>query len=232
MLSGVKPDGGRLDGSNPTMGARECRGRRISPDISRRSIRIWTIWNHSFVEMRDKYTTANRKTSPITSGPAQTISYVAQIDLVGHRTNGCGCRTRTKTQSIRYYASVDCKTHPGADINIPGGFVELLQQNVVIRPTGEYTSAGEIGQTVMGVSSDGYRFICDLVEITRGYEDLAGVMNFRTVKVKGSFSSRTRQSNRSTRRQKCRRTTSQTGCAITISIRQVMAHTSRNLTVT
>ena len=36
----------------------------------------------------------------------------------------------------------------------------------------------------MGVSSDGYPlYLRDLVEITRGYEDPANVMNFRTVKV-------------------------------------------------
>ena len=42
------------------------------------------------------------------------------------------------------------------NINIPGGQVELPNQNVVIRPTGEYTSADDIGQTVMAVSADGY----------------------------------------------------------------------------
>lgn len=41
------------------------------------------------------------------------------------------------------------------NINIPGGRLELPEQNVVVRPIGEYASAGEIGQTIMGVSSEG-----------------------------------------------------------------------------
>ncbi|HUO07017.1 MAG TPA: efflux RND transporter permease subunit [Phycisphaerae bacterium] len=70
------------------------------------------------------------------------------------------------------------------NINIPGGQVELPDQNVVVRPTGEYKSAAQIGQTVISVSSDGYPlYLRDLVEITRGYEDPSGVMNFQTIKV-------------------------------------------------
>jgi len=48
-------------------------------------------------------------------------------------------------------------------------------------PTGEYTSANQIGHAVMDVSSEGYAlYLHDLVEILRGYEDPSNVMNFRT----------------------------------------------------
>jgi multidrug efflux pump len=68
--------------------------------------------------------------------------------------------------------------------NVPGGRIELPDQNVIVRPFGEYTSAVDIGQTVMDVSADGNPlYLRDLVEITRGYEDPAGVMAIRTIKV-------------------------------------------------
>jgi multidrug efflux pump subunit AcrB len=70
------------------------------------------------------------------------------------------------------------------NINLPGGRVELLQQSVVVQPSGEFKSEAEIGQVVMGVSAAGYPlYLRDLVEVTRGYEDPLSVMNFRTTKV-------------------------------------------------
>src|SRR4029453_8254345 len=70
------------------------------------------------------------------------------------------------------------------NINIPGGRVELPDQSVVVRPTGEYASAAEIGDTGRGQSKEGYPlYLRDLVEVTRGYEDPSDVLNFRTVKV-------------------------------------------------
>jgi multidrug efflux pump subunit AcrB len=111
--------------------------------------------------------------------------FVAQIDEVGvqdERVWLAYSAQRLNQYGLAPQAIIDRIRE--RNINIPGGRLELPQQNVVIRPTGEYTSAAEIGQTVMGVSSDGYPlYLRDLVEITRGYEDPAGVMNFRTVKV-------------------------------------------------
>jgi multidrug efflux pump len=110
------------------------------------------------------------------------------------------------------------------NINIPGGRLELPQQYVVVSPTGEYTSAAEIGQTVMGVSSYGYPlYLRDLVEITRGYEDPANVLNFRTVKV--SPEKRGESGEATSAGKKDREVPTnydlQTGRAITISVRQV-----------
>jgi len=111
--------------------------------------------------------------------------YVAQIDMVGaqdeqvwlsysgQRLNQFGITPLSLVDRIRQ-----------RNINIPGGRVELPDQNVVVRPTGEYASAAEIGQTVLALSEDGYPlYLRDLVEVTRGYEDPADVLNFRTVKV-------------------------------------------------
>jgi Cu/Ag efflux pump CusA len=93
------------------------------------------------------------------------------------------------------------------NINIPGGHVELPDQNVVVRPTGEYTSAAEIGQTTMDVSAEGYPlYLRDLVEVTRGYEDPSNVMNFRTVKVpRGNHAEAAHGS--ADAKNRCRRTT-------------------------
>ena len=109
------------------------------------------------------------------------------------------------------------------NINIPGGQVELPDQNVVVRPTGEYTSADQIGQTVMDVSSAGYPlYLRDLVEVTRGYEDPSNVMNFRTIKVpKEAIIPRPRRTNRPRGEAVPENYDLQTGRAITISVRQV-----------
>jgi len=106
------------------------------------------------------------------------------------------------------------------NINIPGGRVELPDQSVVIRPTGEYTSADQIGQTVLDISHDGYPlYLRDLVDITRGYEDPASVMNFRTIKVpKGNDSA---ESENGKEEKLPENYDLQTSRAITISVRQV-----------
>jgi hypothetical protein len=70
------------------------------------------------------------------------------------------------------------------NINMPGGTVELPDQRIVVRPTGEYTDASEIGGTVLAVSHEGYPlYLNDLVEVTRGYVDPPDVLNYRTIKV-------------------------------------------------
>ena len=111
--------------------------------------------------------------------------YVAQIDMVGNQDEQVWLSysgQRLNQFGITPLSIVDRVQE--RNINIPGGQVELPDQNVVVRPTGEYTSADQIGQTVMDVSSDGYPlYLRDLVEVTRGYEDPANVMNFRTIKV-------------------------------------------------
>jgi multidrug efflux pump subunit AcrB len=152
--------------------------------------------------------------------------YVAQIDLVGnqdervwlaysgHRLNQFGVTPLSIIDRVQE-----------RNINIPGGKVELPDQNVVVRPTGEYTSADQIGHTVMDVSSDGYPlYLRDLVEVTRGYEDPAGIMNFRTVKVpRGDHPPTARKASPESEGEEAvpEDYDLQTGRAITLSVRQV-----------
>jgi multidrug efflux pump subunit AcrB len=111
--------------------------------------------------------------------------FVAQIDMVGvqdervwlsysgHRLNQFGIAPHTIVERVHE-----------RNINMPGGTVELPDQRVVVRPTGQYTSASEIGGTVLTVSQGGYPlYLRDLVEVTRGYVDPPDVLNFRTLKV-------------------------------------------------
>ncbi|MCC6681413.1 MAG: efflux RND transporter permease subunit [Phycisphaeraceae bacterium] len=177
---------------------------------------------------RDKYTYrdlkdfADRIRDRLKQSP-----YVAQIDLVGvqdervwlsysgQRLNQIGITPLALAAGIQQ-----------RNINIPGGQVELTEQNVVIRPTGEYISAAEIGNTVMGMSQNGYPlYLRDLVEITRGYEDPANVLNYRTVKVALEHSSddvATQDLSASHAEDEAPGNgTLQTGRAITISVRQV-----------
>ena len=91
------------------------------------------------------------------------------------------------------------------NINLPGGRVELPEQNVVVQPSGEFKSEQEIGGVVLALTEPGARradllsisgsgekegpfggyplYLRDLADITRGYADPPEVMNFRTIKV-------------------------------------------------
>lgn len=71
----------------------------------------------------------------------------------------------------------------GRNINLPGGRIELPEQNIVLKPSGPFTSEREIGDVVMAVTKSGYpQYLRDLVEIVRSYNDPPKVMNFRTEK--------------------------------------------------
>ena len=87
--------------------------------------------------------------------------YVAQIDMVGSQDEQVWLSysgQRLNQFGITPLSIVDRVQE--RNINIPGGQVELPDQNVVVRPTGEYTSAEEIGQTVIDVSSRVIRCTC------------------------------------------------------------------------
>ena len=153
--------------------------------------------------------------------------YVAQIDMVGNQDEQVWLSysgQRLNQFGITPLSIIDHVQQ--RNINTPGGQVELSDQNVVVRPTGEYTSADQIGQTVIDVSDQGYPlYLRDLVEITRGYEDPSNVMNFRTIKVPpgGDSANPSDQSNESSSAESAvpEHYELQTGRAITISVRQV-----------
>lgn len=141
---------------------------------------------------------------------------VAQIDLVGvqdervwlsysgQRLNQFGIAPQTIVDRVH-----------DRNINMPGGTVELPDQRVVVRPTGEYTSASEIGETVLAVSDAGYPlYLRDLVEMTQGYVDPPDVLNFRTVKVP-------QETTPAAEEPSSNGIEIQTGRAITLSVRQV-----------
>jgi multidrug efflux pump subunit AcrB len=170
---------------------------------------------------RDKYTYrqlkefADRIRDRLKQSP-----YVAQIDLVGAQDERVWLTysgLRLNQFGITPLQLVDRIQQ--RNINIPGGQVELPDQNVVVRPTGEYTSADEIGQTVLAMSEDGYPlYLRDLVEITQGYEDPADVLNFRSVKVAPDHGSPEASHGEHGVPENYEL---QTGRAITISVRQV-----------
>jgi len=69
------------------------------------------------------------------------------------------------------------------NINLPGGSVELPDQNLAVQPSGEFRSEREIGQVVLDVQNGYPVYLRDLADIVRGYQDPPGVMNYRTLKV-------------------------------------------------
>src|SRR4029078_4444084 len=111
--------------------------------------------------------------------------FVAQIDVVGVQDERVWLSysgPRLNQFGIAPQTIVD-RVHE-RNINMPDGTVELPDQRVVVRPTGQYTSASEIGGTFLTVAQGGYPlYLHDLVEVTRGYVDPPDVLNFRTVKV-------------------------------------------------
>jgi len=149
-------------------------------------------------------------------------SFVAQVDLVGaqdervwlsysgQRLNQFGIAPHTIVERVRE-----------RNINIPGGTVELPDQRVVVRPTGEYSTAEETGDTVMAVSKEGFPlYLRDLVEVTRGYVD-PEVLNYRTVKVTPDGKVPDPHADADHDSAAPVDTKLQTGRAITISVRQV-----------
>ncbi|MGE3165010.1 MAG: efflux RND transporter permease subunit [Planctomycetota bacterium] len=152
--------------------------------------------------------------------------YVAQIDLVGVQDEQVWLTySGRRLSQFGITPSALVERIQQRNINIPGGQIELPDQNVVVRPTGEYGSAAEIGQTVLDVSAEGYPlYLRDLVEVTRGYEDPADVMNYRTVKVTPGLAAGEALGLASPAHpvaHELREYELQTGRAITISVRQV-----------
>lgn len=149
--------------------------------------------------------------------------YVAQIDMVGNQEEQVWLSysgQRLNQFGITPTSIIDRVQQ--RNINIPGGQVELPDQNVVVRPTGEYTSATEMGQTTMDVSAEGYPlYLRDLVEITRGYEDPSNVLNFRTVKAPLDDAPEAAHESTHGEEPVPANYELQTGRAITISVRQV-----------
>jgi multidrug efflux pump subunit AcrB len=69
------------------------------------------------------------------------------------------------------------------NINLPGGRIELPEQNIVVQPSGEFRSEQDLADVVLDVRRGYPVYLRDLVDIVRGYEDPPGVMNFQTIKV-------------------------------------------------
>jgi len=89
--------------------------------------------------------------------------------------------------------------------NLPGGSIDLPNQKIAVRPSGEFLSEADIGNVVVSVSSDGLPlYFRDVVDVVRGYADPPSTMNFQTVKKEADGV-----------------TELQTNRAITLAIRQV-----------
>jgi len=67
--------------------------------------------------------------------------------------------------------------------NMPGGRLELVDQSLVVEPSGAFEDEAEIGDVVLDVTEAGYPlYLRDVAEIVRGYENPPDTMNFRTVR--------------------------------------------------
>lgn len=65
---------------------------------------------------------------------------------------------------------------------MPGGMVELPEQNLAVKPSGKILNEREIGDIVVDVRNGTPLYMRDLVDIARGYDDSPRLLNFRTRK--------------------------------------------------
>jgi multidrug efflux pump subunit AcrB len=64
---------------------------------------------------------------------------------------------------------------------VPGGVLQIENTNVLIEPSGQFTSAEQIGDVIITKTSSGIPvYLRDLVEITRGYQSPPRFLNFYT----------------------------------------------------
>jgi multidrug efflux pump subunit AcrB len=69
------------------------------------------------------------------------------------------------------------------NISTAGGMIEAGGRYVYLNPSGEFTSAGAIGDVIAGSGADGSPiYLRDLVEISRGYQAPARALNYHTWK--------------------------------------------------
>ncbi|MBP1602672.1 MAG: AcrB/AcrD/AcrF family protein, partial [Acidobacteria bacterium] len=67
------------------------------------------------------------------------------------------------------------------NITLPAGALEIGQKNLIIDPSGQFTSAEAIGDVIVGVSSSGSPvYLRDLVDISRGYQSPPQFLNYRS----------------------------------------------------
>ncbi len=67
------------------------------------------------------------------------------------------------------------------NIALPGGTLEVGQKNLIIDPSGQFTSAQAIGDVIVGASSSGSPvYLRDMVDITRGYQSPPQFLNYYT----------------------------------------------------
>jgi multidrug efflux pump subunit AcrB len=80
------------------------------------------------------------------------------------------------------FQGVDLRNILGArNITLPGGVLEVGSKNILIDPSGEFNSAREIGDVIVGASDAGSPiYLRDLVDISRGYQSPAQFLNFYT----------------------------------------------------
>jgi multidrug efflux pump subunit AcrB len=69
------------------------------------------------------------------------------------------------------------------NITLPGGQLEVGSQNIMIDPSGKFTSPQQIGDVIIGSSKTAAQspvYLRDLVEISRGYQSPAKYLNYLT----------------------------------------------------
>ncbi len=67
------------------------------------------------------------------------------------------------------------------NITLPGGTVQAGASNIILDPSGQFQSAREIGDAIVGSSSSGDPvYLRDLVQISQGYQSPAQYLNYYT----------------------------------------------------
>src|SRR5262252_9253418 len=79
------------------------------------------------------------------------------------------------------------------NITLPGGALEAGSKNILIDPSGEFTSTADIGNVIVGTSGTGNAvYLRDLVDIRSGYQSPARYLNYYSWRDKDGTWQRTR----------------------------------------
>lgn len=69
------------------------------------------------------------------------------------------------------------------NVTLPGGMLAFEGKNLIIDPSGEFTSEKELGDTIISSTNSGTgAYLRDLVEMDRGYENPPQNLNFLTIR--------------------------------------------------
>ncbi|WP_437188324.1 efflux RND transporter permease subunit [Planctomicrobium sp. SH668] len=112
------------------------------------------------------------------------IGKIEQLGVVGERIDLYFSNHRMTQYGIDI--SQIAKRLQERNFTVPGGTVDLPNNNLAVKPSGKLTTEAELGDIVIEVRDGVPLYLRDLFDISRGYEDSPRILNFYTRKFSAS----------------------------------------------